>query len=138
MLLLCLSITNSNFKCGDPTIYRMSSSTAEIFVALLAQAFLFRLLTLTLPKYRALLLVHFHPAISRSMLSFCAKEIDNCSFVLIWSESIMQGNRKQLPEMSDIDAKPLTTQVQLGIPHHLSASINSSRYAFFHFGHTIC
>ncbi|GBM57943.1 hypothetical protein AVEN_215075-1 [Araneus ventricosus] len=38
-------------------------------------------------------------------------------------ESVMQGLRKQLSRNEDTDAKPFTTQVQLGIaPRHLSAS----------------
>ncbi|GBM12679.1 hypothetical protein AVEN_46163-1 [Araneus ventricosus] len=55
--------------------------------------------------------------------SLLREEIGYLLFVLIWRNPSCNELRKQFSRNDDIDAKPLTTQVELGIPSlHLSAS----------------
>ncbi|GBN30914.1 hypothetical protein AVEN_152140-1 [Araneus ventricosus] len=123
---------NSNFMCCDPMIlpYELVPSrnpgTVGHNVRLpweewqVLDVYASRLITLTPPEYGA-------------PLSSCDKfvkdapllreEIGKLLFVLIWRNLSCNELRKQLSRNGDIDAKPLTTLVHLGIPpRHLSAS----------------
>ncbi|GBM44987.1 hypothetical protein AVEN_225737-1 [Araneus ventricosus] len=129
---------NNNITCGDPTIlpyeliHKRNRGTIVHDVRLprarqVLGVYASRLITLTtgiwctvrdtgvgipLSPYDKFVK---HPPLLR-------EEIAYLLFVLIWRNPSCNELRKQLYRNEDIDAKPLTTQMQLGIPpRHLRA-----------------